>query len=83
MKRTNHNPVASLQFEIAVKPIEDSWDGRSPHQYDNTEIIQLVTQYGDGFAVVVDDVETGPRANRISSYWKLTSRVQICMYMDI
>jgi hypothetical protein len=55
---TDHGPVHLLKIWIAVKPIVNGRDSRSPHQNHNTKIIKLVSSCCYLFTVVRYDMES-------------------------
>jgi len=44
---------------VAVESIIDSRNSGTPHQDDNTKVVELVTKSGDAFAVIRYYVKTG------------------------
>ena len=52
-------PVGFLESRIAVETVVDARDGGTPHQDDDSEVVELVAEPLHVWAVVADDVVGG------------------------
>jgi len=60
----HQRPIGGSKLGVAEEPKVDHGDAGSPHQNDNSKVVEVVEEAGNARAVVVKDVELVGLTNR-------------------